>query len=213
VQISRAIQSNRHSLGIAIHPTQHSTNHSLLNMATASSSSSSAKRIKIGTTSNASLDDVPVDVFINYIIPLIGDYPYCFVAIGIPNFRDAYVTMFPDETTYIEFATVKDAKMYCDKKLHDATTNQCMLCKKVTQKGNLTVLMYLRSIGCSWDEWTCAHAAENGHLDVLQWCIQNGCPWDRYTCAFAAKNGHGRHSLAGIGSPMVVTTTTNRCPK
>jgi hypothetical protein len=107
-----SIQSNRHThtagLGIAIHPTQHSTNQSLLSMAT-ESSSSSAKRIKIGTTSNTSLDDVPVDVFINYIIPLIGDYPYCFVAIGIPNFRDAYVTMFPDETSYIEFATVKDA--------------------------------------------------------------------------------------------------------
>jgi hypothetical protein len=144
-----------------------------------------------------------VDVFINYITPLIGDYPYCFVAIGIRNFRDAYVTMFPDETSYIEFATVQDAKIYCDKKLHDATTNQCMLCEKVAQKGNLTVLMYLRSIGCSWDEWTCAHAAENGHLDVLQWCIQNGCPWDRYTCAFAAKNGHGKNSFAGIGSPMV----------
>jgi hypothetical protein len=150
--------------------------------------SSTAQPIKIGTAST-SLNDIPLDIYMNYIVPFIGKYPYCFVAIGIQNFQNAYITVFPQEREYISFATVKDAKIYCDSTVHPFY-HQRRLCEKVARKGNLTVLMYLRSVGCPWDEWTCFFAAENGHLDVIQWCRENGCPWDENTCASAAKNGH-----------------------
>jgi hypothetical protein len=151
--------------------------------------SSPTKRSKIGTIS-MSLDDIPEDIFINHIVPFVDYYPYCHVAIGIPNFCNAYVTVFPNEREYMNFATVQDAKIYCDKRVHDVTTDQCTLCETVAQKGNLTVLKYLRSLGCSWDRFTCTYAAENGHLDVIKWCRENGCPWDQHTCAYAAEYGH-----------------------
>jgi hypothetical protein len=50
--------------------------------------------------------------------------------------------------------------------------------------------VWLRSIGCPWDEETCLIASASGHLHILQWARQNGCPWNESTCALAAANGH-----------------------
>jgi len=56
--------------------------------------------------------------------------------------------------------------------------------------GHLEVVNYLRWLGISWDERTCANAAMNGHLELLKWAREHECPWDWETCANAALNGH-----------------------
>jgi hypothetical protein len=50
--------------------------------------------------------------------------------------------------------------------------------------------VWLRSIGCPWDEDTCTIASAYGHLHIMQWARQNGCPWNESTCELAAANGH-----------------------
>lgn len=64
------------------------------------------------------------------------------------------------------------------------------MCHRATRNGNLDMLQWARSQGCSWREVTCKEAAENGHLEVLQWARENGCPWNEATCMAAAQNGH-----------------------
>ena len=53
----------------------------------------------------------------------------------------------------------------------------------------LALLQWARSLGCAWNELTCAYAAAEGHLDALKWLRSSGCPWDENTCANAADNG------------------------
>jgi hypothetical protein len=52
-----------------------------------------------------------------------------------------------------------------------------LLCKWAAWDGRLDQLVWLRSIGCPWDEGTCTAASAFGHLDVLQWAHRNGCFW------------------------------------
>jgi hypothetical protein len=42
--------------------------------------------------------------------------------------------------------------------------------------GHLEVVNYLRWLGISWDERTCANAAMNGHLELLKWIREHECP-------------------------------------
>lgn len=52
---------------------------------------------------------------------------------------------------------------------------------------DLSVLEYLRSVGCEWDETTCLRAATNGKVDCLEYAVKNGCPWNKEECLNAAK--------------------------
>jgi hypothetical protein len=42
------------------------------------------------------LEDIPTELFIQHILPFVGDYQYRFVASVNRNFHTAYVTAFPD---------------------------------------------------------------------------------------------------------------------
>lgn len=64
------------------------------------------------------------------------------------------------------------------------------LCDKAAEGGHLSILMWLREMGCPWSKSTCAMAAAGGHLVTLQWLRTNGCPWDRLVCTNAASGGH-----------------------
>jgi hypothetical protein len=133
------------------------------------------------------LEDIPSELFIQYILPFVGRHQYRFVAAVNRNFHTAYVTAFPKKVTRFNVSTIEHAKICFDEKKGPYHPR---LCEKAAREGNLTVLKYLRSIQCPWSNWTCAYAAYYGHLDVIQWCHKNGCEWDEYTCANAAKNGH-----------------------
>jgi hypothetical protein len=73
----------------------------------------------------------------------------------------------------------------------------------VAKNGHLEVVKYLREIGVSWDENTCAGAANGGHLELLKWARVNQCPWNELTCTEAACSGH----LA-----LLKWARANRCP-
>jgi hypothetical protein len=92
---------------------------------------------------------------------------------------------------YLSARTVEHATIcYNDLVSRGDFLPQNLLCKAAARCGNLSVLQYLRSIGCSWDSSTCAYAALYGHLNILQWAHANGCPWDEDTCSRAALTGH-----------------------
>jgi len=55
------------------------------------------------------------------------------------------------------------------------------LCTAAAKFGQTEVIIYLRKVGCAWDEETTHEAAGGGHLDCLKYLIRNGCPWDE-TC-------------------------------
>ena len=48
-----------------------------------------------------------------------------------------------------------------------------------TFNGNLEAVQYTRTLGISWNSYTCSNAARNGHLQLLKWARVNGCPWDK----------------------------------
>jgi len=70
------------------------------------------------------------------------------------------------------------------------TILDCDIMVQAALHGHLEVMKYLRQLGISWNERTCAMAAKNGHLELLKWARANQCPWDAWTCAYAAMNGH-----------------------
>ncbi len=65
-------------------------------------------------------------------------------------------------------------------------------CFEAASDGSLQELMWLRSLGCAWDEDTCSAAARRGKIDMLVFCRASNppCPWDVDTCAEAAFEGH-----------------------
>jgi hypothetical protein len=160
--------------------------------------SSACKRLKpsdaallstVAKETTPTFDDIPSEVFIQYILPFVGRHQYRFVAAVDRYFHTAYVAAFPEKVTCYDASTIEHAKIcFNEKKIQYHF--QCFLCDIAARGGHLTVLKYLRSIQCPWGNYTCAYAAKNGHLDVLQWCHENGCPWRAITCANAANNGH-----------------------
>jgi hypothetical protein len=134
-----------------------------------------------------SFDSLPADVLVNHILPFVGNNQYRFVAGVCKTFQTSYVSLYQKKTSYC-YVSSKEQAQIC--------LNECPmfkrrnLCELAALHGNLVVLQYLRSMGCSWDWRTCANAAENGHLDVLIWARANHCRWGWSTCSNAAKNGH-----------------------
>jgi hypothetical protein len=135
------------------------------------------------------LENIPSALFIQHILPFVGQHQYRFVATVNHNFHTAYLSMFPKKVTRLNVSTMEHAKI-CFDEWKIRYRQPSILCCIAAREGNLSVLQYLRAIQCSWDARTCANAAKNGHLDVIQWCRENGCPWDAKTCENAAKNGH-----------------------
>jgi hypothetical protein len=162
---------------------------SILRIPPLPSTDTSLSDILLSTATTTTLEDIPSEVFIQYILPFVGRHQYRFVAAVNRNFHTAYVTAFPKKMTRFNLSTMEHAKI-CSNEIKGKYHLQCILCSIAARDGNLAVLKYLRSIQCSWDNRTCENAALNGHLDVIIWCHENGCPWDCWTCAFAAKNGH-----------------------
>ena len=57
-------------------------------------------------------------------------------------------------------------------------------------RGQLAVLIWLRSLSCPFGTSTCAAAAMGGHLAVLQWLHEDcRCAWDTSVRFAAAANG------------------------
>jgi hypothetical protein len=69
--------------------------------------------------------------------------------------------------------------------------------------GTLSILKWVQTNGCPWDEQACNFAAKNGHFEVLKWSHANGCSLSSTTCRFAAENGHLAKYCNGL-KPMVV---------
>ena len=60
----------------------------------------------------------------------------------------------------------------------------------VAWEGHMEIVKYLRQLGISWDEDTCAHAAVSGYLELLKWARLKKCPWNEDTCSLTALNEH-----------------------
>jgi hypothetical protein len=155
----------------------------------ASSSDILSSTIAKETTQIPTLENIPSELFIQYILPFVGRHQYLFVAAVNHHFHAAYLTVFPKKVTRFNVSTIEHAKI-CYDDFMNLSSVQHILCYTAAREGNLSVLKYLRSLGCAWDNETCSNAAINGHLDVVKWCHENGWPWDKYTCAHAAENGH-----------------------
>jgi hypothetical protein len=141
------------------------------------------------TTQIPTLGDIPSELFIQYILPFVGDHQYRFVAAVNHNFHTAYVAAFPNKVTRFNVSTIEHVKI-CFDEIKRPYYYPSILGWIAAREGNLTVLKYLHSIQCPLGYDTCAYATENGYLDVIKWCRINGCPWDTNTCAIAAQNGH-----------------------
>jgi hypothetical protein len=63
-----------------------------------------------------------------------------------------------------------------------------MTCWHAAQEGQIEVLVWLRKIGCDWDEEVCSRATEYGHLHVLQYAVANDCPWEPELCLRQAQS-------------------------
>jgi hypothetical protein len=138
------------------------------------------------------MENLNIAILIEHILPYVGADQFRFVAGVNRTFYSAYTSMYDHHKhrTSYQYINTMELFQFCYAEMKNEENAQRLLFKHATQQGNLDVFQYLREIGCSWDEWTCACAAENGHLDVLQWADTNGCPWDEKTCSYAAKNGH-----------------------
>jgi hypothetical protein len=64
-------------------------------------------------------------------------------------------------------------------------------CARAADSGMATtVLEYLRTAGCEWDERTANTAASYGDLELLEWLREQGAPWSNATVCKAAAAGH-----------------------
>ena len=116
---------------------------------------------------------------------------YRFIAVICKGFHAAYMNEFPKDTeTNFNASTAEYAKIYWEELKPPSKWAQFVLSSLAAKNGSEPAMQYFRSVGCKWNERTCAKAAENGHLNTLQYARENGCPWNKYTCARAALNGH-----------------------
>jgi len=63
------------------------------------------------------------------------------------------------------------------------------LCSKAAKFGQTEAIIFLRKVGCAWDEKTTREAAGGGHVDSLKYLIRNGCPWDESSWNWAIFDG------------------------
>ena len=134
------------------------------------------------------------DYLLSTIINFVGPNQYRFVAGIDQRFHTIYLQTFPaNQQTKLNASTLEHARIcFGEIPVVESKRTACQrkLCFDAAFHGNLSVLQYLRSVNCEWDESTCAEAARTGHLHVLQWCHENGCPWTASTCSSAASSGH-----------------------
>jgi hypothetical protein len=87
---------------------------------------------------------------------------------------------------YLTFTLYKHATgVYVDKEW-----NERNIIKNAAKVGSIGMINWARSMGQTFNTWTCMYAAENGQLECLVYLHENGCPWDRRSaCKYAAHNG------------------------
>jgi hypothetical protein len=140
------------------------------------------------------LEDLPSELFIHHILPFVGRHQYRFVAAVNRNFRAAYVTAFPKKVTCFNVSTIEHARICFLEMRH--LHQYLILWNVAAREGNLTVMKYLNSVPCEWDNRTCANAAENGHLDFIKWTRENGCESYCYAlCECSLKWTFGCHQM------------------
>jgi hypothetical protein len=66
-----------------------------------------------------------------------------------------------------------------------------LLSQYAARSGSIVMLTWLRDESwCAFDVYTCAGAAEGGHVSLLQYLRSNGCEWDNEQIArYAASSG------------------------
>jgi hypothetical protein len=143
-------------------------------------------------TAPTNLERLPMDIFLNVVLPYVGSSRYRFHESCSPNFPKQYRTLFPSSDVMEQSTSqlLPDNLNF----LRYLDTLNCpwntRICEKAAKHGFLEMLQWARANGCSWDKRTCAGAAQNGNLELLQWARANGCPWDECTCFYAAVYGH-----------------------
>ena len=124
---------------------------------------------------------------LRYILSFLGNGHYRFVAVVNRQFHDAYRQLYSEDIkTYLSVSSLKLAKICYEESME----HRPVLCRHAARYGNLEVLQYLRSMGCTWDSSTCHNAAKYGHLHILIYAQKNDCPWGKHTIYFAAVHGH-----------------------
>jgi hypothetical protein len=92
----------------------------------------------------------------------------------------------------VQLAGVHEVAISCGARLSPS------LCPAAATRGYVTKLAWLRSVGCPWDEETCAstlYIKAKEPLELLRSPRANGCPWDERTCLRAIiyrRNRDGR---------------------
>jgi hypothetical protein len=113
-------------------------------------------------------------------------------------FSERHDRLHPGKVTGIDASTsihcvvhVSDGLFFTDMEAFSCEdVPKTRLCWLASRNTDSSVLRYLHSIGCEWDENVCWSIAEKGDLQTLQWARAQGCPWDKRTCSRAALNGH-----------------------
>jgi hypothetical protein len=125
------------------------------------------------------------------ILSFVGNNQYRFVALINKEFQNVYLQLFPgNKSTYDNASTVEHAKICIAECRRIRSLRNATLCNSAVRHGDVSTLLYLRSIRFPWDQSTCSAAAKCNRLALLQLLHECGCPWDKTTCEFAAVNGH-----------------------
>jgi hypothetical protein len=136
------------------------------------------------TSQSSPLEQIEI---LRYILSFVGNGHYRFIGAINRQFNEAYKQIYPDDMkTYLSVSTLDLAEI-CYK---ESMEHRPVLCRCAARYGNLEVLQYLRSLGCTWDSSTCHKAAKHGHLHILMYARKHHCPWGRHTIYFAAIHGH-----------------------
>jgi hypothetical protein len=141
------------------------------------------------------MENLPTDVWMQYILPFVGKDQFRFVASVNRKMYRLYTTVFTEKTTRYNVSTLELAQMCCSDLLRVDMGHliRAKLCRIAARQGNLEIIDYVFSMTPHRDTAICAAAAEEGHLHVLKWLRDSSnCPWHAHTSAMAAENGHSQ---------------------
>jgi hypothetical protein len=150
---------------------------------------------------NGILDD---DNILRDILSYVGEDQYRFVATVNRNFRNTYVSLYPDKTTFLNVSTMGHATICCQE-ICDREYSHCeeryrfILCKNATKMGDLSILKFLYSNDCPlyyhYHQWfteymlitdTFKVAVKSGHVHILQWMKK----LEEYSYMTKSSSGH-----------------------
>jgi hypothetical protein len=90
------------------------------------------------------MNDVPLEVLMNFIVPYVGDHQFRYVAAVNRKFYAAYTSVYNERNTYYNLSSLDHAKLCYEDFRAVGTYEQNSLCARLARMGKLHVIWYLR---------------------------------------------------------------------